>query len=191
MGHLSERFTTSYNCIACAAVTTAAYAKAHPEQANARQKRYQKAHPEVGLAYRQANKERLDLQRKAWKQANPDMVRANVRKWHASHPEVVKNWRKANPEAYRAQVQTRHAREASAEGKHTAADLKERLKQQKGRCAYCGVSIKTTWTVDHIIALSQGGSNWPHNIQLLCLKCNTSKQDADPIEFARRLGRLV
>ena len=36
-GHISERFTSSYNCIACHHVTTAAYAKAHPEKGAARQ----------------------------------------------------------------------------------------------------------------------------------------------------------
>ena len=190
-GHLSERFTSSYNCIACHLVTTLAYAKAHPEKAAARQERYREAHPDRPLAYRVANKEKIDLQRKAWKQANPDKVRANVRKWFAANPGVVQRWRKANPEAYRAQVQTRHARMANAEGRHTADDLKALLKQQKGRCGYCSIDIKTTYTVDHIQPLSKGGSNWPHNIQLLCLKCNTSKQDADPIIFAQRIGKLL
>ena len=79
---------------------------------------------------------------------------------------------------------------ANAEGTHTAADLKAILKQQRGRCA-CAVDIKTTYTVDHITALSKGGSIWARNIQMACLKCNTSKQDADPLEFARRLGKLL
>ena len=147
MGHLSERTVSSGNCIACLRIDYAAWQKANPEKASAKQQRYLIAHPERPLAYRQANKEKIAQRSRAYKQANPDKIRADTRKWHAAHPEVVKNWRKANPEAYRAQVQTRHAREANAEGKHTAADLKERLKQQKGRCAYCGVSIKTTWTV--------------------------------------------
>jgi 5-methylcytosine-specific restriction endonuclease McrA len=190
-GHLSERLTSSGNCLTCHQLADDAYAKAHPEKALARVKRYQEAHPEVGSAYRQANKERLDKQRKAWKQANPEMVRANVRKWFAANPGVVQRWRKANPEAYRAQTQTRKALMANAEGRHTADDLKALLKQQNSRCGYCRRSIKTTWTVDHIQPLSRGGTNWITNIQLLCPSCNYSKQDADPLEFARRLGRLV
>ena len=189
--HLSERFVSSGNCIACATVTVAAYAKAHPEKVLARVKRYQAAYPERPLAYRRVNKAKIAVTNRAWKQANPEMVRANVRKWFAANPGVVQRWRKANPEAYRAQVQTRKALMANAEGRHTADDLKALLKQQNSRCGYCRKSIKTTWTVDHIQPLSRGGTNWITNIQLLCLSCNTSKQDADPLEFARRLGRLV
>jgi 5-methylcytosine-specific restriction endonuclease McrA len=119
------------------------------------------------------------------------MVRANVRKWHAANPGAVAKWRKANPEAYRAQVQTRHALMANAEGKHTAADLKLLMKEQKGRCVYCQTDIRAKYSVDHIKALSRGGSNWISNIQLLCQPCNSSKQDADAIDFARRIGRLL
>lgn len=191
MGHLSERYTATYNCIACAYTAAEAFAKAHPEKALARQKRYAKAHPERLLAYREANKETIAVRGKAWKQANPEMVRANVRKWFAANPGAVQRWRKANPEAFRAQTQRRHARMANAEGTHTAADLKAILKQQRGRCAYCGIDIKTTYTVDHIQPLSKGGSNWPRNIQLTCLKCNTNKSAADPIVFAQRLGKLL
>ena len=190
-GHLSERFTSSYNCIACHHVTTAAYAKAHPEKGAARQTRYREVHPERPLAYRVANRDKAAVRSKAYKQANPERVREDTRRWFAANPGVVQKWRKANPEAFRAQTQRRHARAANAEGTHTAADLKAILKQQRGRCAYCAVDIKTTYTVDHITALSKGGSNWARNIQLACLKCNTSKQDADPLVFARRLGKLL
>jgi len=167
-----------------------AYKKAHPEKGRASAQRYREAHPERVLAYREANKEKLAQSSKAWKLANPDKVRANVRKWHSAHPGVVTRWRKANPEAWRAQTQARRARMANAEGKHTAAELAELLKKQGGRCIYCRKSIKTTYTVDHIQPLSRGGTNWITNIQLLCGPCNYSKQDADPIEFARRNGKL-
>ena len=191
MGHLSERFTSSYNCIACHIITTAAYAKAHPEKGIARTRRYQEAYPERLLAARKANKEKIAARSKAYKQANPDKIRADTRKWHAAHPEVVKNWRKANPEAYRAQVQTRHARMANAEGRHTAEELKAMFQRQRGRCAYCSKSIRDGYHVDHIVPLARGGSNWITNISLACARCNLTKSAADPIEFAQRNGKLL
>ena len=191
MGHLSERITSTSNCVACLVIRSAAYDKTHPEKARERARRYSDVHPDRVLASRQAGKEKRAATSKAWKQANPEMVRANVRKWFAANPGAVQRWRKANPEAFRAQTQRRHARMANAEGTHTAADLKAILKQQRGRCAYCGIDIKTTYTVDHIQPLSKGGSNWPRNIQLTCLKCNTNKSAADPIVFAQRLGKLL
>lgn len=45
--------------------------------------------------------------------------------------------------------------------------------------------------VDHIKALARGGSNWPSNLQLTCGPCNNRKRAIDPIEFARRNGRLI
>lgn len=191
MGHLSQRFTSTGNCVTCVAIAVAAHAKAHPEQGLARTKRYQEAHPERPLAYRTANREKINQRGKEWKQANPDKVRANTRKWHAANPHVVKEWRRKNPEAWRAQVQTRHARMANAEGRHTADELSALLRQQNWRCGYCQKSIRKKYTVDHIQPLSRGGTNWITNIQLLCQSCNSAKQDTDPIEYARRIGLLI
>ena len=42
---------------------------------------------------------------------------------------------------------------------------------------------------DHIIALANGGSNWPDNFQLLCRFHNVQKHTQCLIEFALRHGR--
>jgi 5-methylcytosine-specific restriction endonuclease McrA len=173
------------------AETSRQWAKANPQRVVAHTQRWQEANPEKVLAYRAANTSKTAARNKAWKRANPEMVRANVRKWHAAHPDVVKAWRKANPEAWRAQVQARKARVANAEGRHTGEELKALLKQQNWRCGYCQRSIRTKYSVDHIQPLSRGGSNWITNIQLLCQSCNSAKQDADPLDYARRIGRLL
>jgi 5-methylcytosine-specific restriction endonuclease McrA len=78
-----------------------------------------------------------------------------------------------------------------AEGSHTADELKALFQRQRGKCAYCVKSIRDGYHVDHVVALAKGGSNWITNISLACAKCNTSKGAADPIEFARRNGRLI
>jgi len=44
-----------------------------------------------------------------------------------------------------------------------------------GRCASCGSCERLEY--DHIIPVSQGGSNTDRNIQLLCEKCNRAKSD--------------
>ncbi|MFT6263296.1 MAG: hypothetical protein ACJAQ0_001160 [Dasania sp.] len=47
------------------------------------------------------------------------------------------------------------------------------LKRDKNKCRQCG--SKRQLEYDHIKPYSRGGSNRPHNIQLLCFKCNRKK----------------
>lgn len=47
-----------------------------------------------------------------------------------------------------------------------------------GVCAYCrrpGLKI----TMDHVVALSKGGSHAPHNVVPACQSCNSAKRDRD------------
>lgn len=95
-------------------------------------------------------------------------------------------WRKANPDKVKARNQARRARKKGAEGRYTAADWAAILLEHGHKCARCGAGGKLT--VDHVIPLVQGGSNWPSNLQPLCLSCNCSKQDRAE---RWRDGRLV
>jgi 5-methylcytosine-specific restriction endonuclease McrA len=85
----------------------------------------------------------------------------------------------------------RRARKIEAEGCHTVADMKRLRIKQGNRCAYCRVHLGRGSHLDHIVSLSKGGSNWPRNLQWLCLSCNSRKHARDPIEFARAAGMLI
>lgn len=65
------------------------------------------------------------------------------------------------------------------------------VKAQKQRCAICRTSIRKSYHVDHITALSKGGEHKPSNIQLLCRSCNVRKSAKDPIDYMQSLGRLL
>ncbi len=89
----------------------------------------------------------------------------------------------------------RRALVRQAEGVFTGSDVIRLWHRQRGECATCRVkcgkrpSDSATYHVDHIMPLARGGSNWPHNLQILCSGCNLSKGAKTPVEFSRYLRR--
>jgi 5-methylcytosine-specific restriction endonuclease McrA len=77
-------------------------------------------------------------------------------------------------------------------GRHTQEDRQTKLRQQRGRCSYCGKRIRKGdlhW--DHHNPVALGGTNYPSNIQPTCSSCNIKKGAKDPLVFARSLGKLL
>ena len=115
-----------------------------------------------------------------WVAANPDRAKARNRRWAERHREKtrakVKAWQIANPEKAkalkRAVKATRRARERGAPGVTTRQQLQARWEYYAGRCWLCGREANS---LDHVIALAQGGSNWPANLRPACLACNVRK----------------
>ncbi len=56
---------------------------------------------------------------------------------------------------------------------------------------HCGVGLGRKGHLDHRVALVNGGSNWPNNLQWLCAPCNLSKGAKDEIVFAQSIGKLL
>ena len=154
-------------------------------------RRWQAANADKLAAYRKATKDIKKARDAIWNEANADKRRAYVQAYRERNPEKIKQYKKENPEVYRAIKLRYRANRASAEGNHTAAELKALHKRQNGKCAYCRALLKKGYHADHIVPLSKGGSNWISNIQLCCASCNVKKHATDPIAFAQRLGRLL
>lgn len=150
---------------------------------------------EANRAYRAANREKLSARSRARYAANTEKVleqqlvyrEANREKLRAS----VDAYRARNPQKVIAIHHNRRARKRGAEGTFTDEDIARIYKLQKGRCAYCRCKLGSKYHRDHIVPLTKGGTNWPSNIQLTCDSCNLRKGASDPIEFARRKGRLI
>jgi len=71
-----------------------------------------------------------------------------------------------------------YARKKNAEGRFTTEEWELLKKAYGNKCAKCkNKEWKEPLTVDHIIPLSKGGSNYISNIQPLCRSCNSSKRD--------------
>lgn len=61
-----------------------------------------------------------------------------------------------------------------------------RWRAQGRRCTYCGGGCET---VDHVVPLARGGTNYEGNLVPACRRCNSSKADRLLIEW--RLGKPV
>lgn len=87
-------------------------------------------------------------------------------------------WVKRNPERARfiraRQQRLRVARIKTAAGTFTFDDWERIKKDANYRCVIC-LSGTEKLTVDHIVPLSLGGTNYPSNIQPLCHRCNARK----------------
>lgn len=53
-------------------------------------------------------------------------------------------------------------------------------------CVYCGQS-GLPMELDHRIPISQGGTNWPENVQAICRYCNKAKHWYGEADFLRWL----
>ncbi len=114
---------------------------------------------------------------------------ADNREYYAQHNS---DWRQANPEKKRANDQRRRARKANAKGTFTADDWKARLAYHGYRCIYCGVEKSETkegyLTMEHLIPLSRGGTNYPSNLAPSCKSCNCKKHTKTHFEFIEYLN---
>ena len=87
--------------------------------------------------------------------------------------ESHKKWKEKNPERMAHLKARRYAREKGAKGRHTLSEWEKLKEKNNYKCAFCGERKKLT--KDHIVPLSEGGSDYIENIQPLCKNCNSRK----------------
>jgi 5-methylcytosine-specific restriction endonuclease McrA len=112
-----------------------------------------------------------------WVKNNPERKQKINQRYNETHPganvAAVRDWRHRNPSKTQHYRRTRRAREHGAEGNYTEKEWIDLCNKYNNRCAACGKPAKLT--VDHIVPLIQGGTNYIENIQPLCRSCNSRK----------------
>lgn len=108
-------------------------------------------------------RERTRTQGRAYYLANREAIRAKHRAWAAS-PEGRLSLAARNC--------ARRARVQAAAGQAAAQQIADRIAFYGGRCWMCG---DPATTVDHVIPLFRGGTNWPANLRPACKACNSRK----------------
>lgn len=178
-GHLAERQTSNGGCVVCNVENDKKYY--HQDLDLSRTKnRESLTFWYASIRSDPKKNEEMSKRRAQYRIDNLEKFREQGRRSYQRQPELFKE-----------HSRNRKARNKGAEGKHTQNDILRIFELQKGKCGFCKKSIKQKYHIDHIVALSKGGSNWPKNIQLLCPACNGAKKAKDQIDFMRTLGRLL
>lgn len=175
-GHSGERYTRNGHCCECKRIEFATWTEVNRETYNEYARSYYHAQPSEKLAKSRA---KFAASRKAWGKANPEKVKAAKTKFRIE-----------NPDRWRSYVRNRRARLQKIPGRHDHNDIAALRAKQNDCCAHCRVDLKGNGEADHITPLSRGGTNWPHNLQLLCMPCNRKKHAKDPVVHARAIGLI-
>lgn len=137
------------------------------------------------------------LQAANWIKTHPEQRRLITGRYGAKNRatlnEKARSWKAANKPKCKIHKHRRRSRLKGATDHHTAADWEKVLQTHGACCAYCGKkgTKRNPLTRDHYIALTKGGSNAARNLVPSCKSCNSKKNNRDPIEFARSIGRLL
>ncbi len=212
-GHVSLRLVSTLQCCECLRERLPIYREANREkyrEYDRRQKdkdrpklrqrdkeRYwrnpKKAVDKVKAHYRR-NAEKLRAKRRShWEKLRTDVIayaeilrlgRERVKQWVIDNPDKAAALRRVGAGKRRNRIK-------NIEGDFTRVDIDNLFKGQKGKCVYCNCKLGIKYHVDHIVAVSRGGTNDKSNLQLLCRPCNLQKGARDPIVHARSLGLLL
>lgn len=144
------------------------------------------------------DEERAKANQKRWYEENKEWAAAKAKKWAEENDERVKEltkayeerpevkakhrkWERDNPDKVKAQNRRRNHSKRSTNGHFTEEQWQARLNFFGRRCVECGCDwdllSSRDQTMDHIIPLSKGGTNWPSNLQPMCRSCNSKKSN--------------
>lgn len=102
-----------------------------------------------------------------------DIARRNTKEARERRQALNRRVYERDPEEAYARVSKRRARLKGAGGHHTAAERRAVKEAFNHTCPACG--SREHLQIDHIIPISQGGSDDAWNLQVLCRRCNNLK----------------
>jgi 5-methylcytosine-specific restriction endonuclease McrA len=137
---------------------------------------------EARIKYQEEHKEQISLYKKNWAAINyASVARSKRNHYECNREEVIsrsKKWAEDNTEkAKAAKANNRRKRRAAknvSNGHFTAEEFDALCSVYGYACLCCGVTTRRL-EADHVVPLTQGGSDDISNIQPLCGMCNRRK----------------
>lgn len=160
------------------------YVEANKDHYRDLKRAHQKANPEkyreAVRKYQEAHREEINIKAKERRQKDLEHYREIGRKSYERHAEERRKYSleyyKLHPEKSVAVTNRRRALKLAAEGSHTEEEWQELKAFYNYTCLCCGKQEpEIKLTRDHVIPLTQGGSDSIDNIQPLCARCNSKK----------------
>jgi 5-methylcytosine-specific restriction endonuclease McrA len=150
-----------------------AYFESHREQSR-----------ESGRAWQKRNRAHGRRKGREWYRKHREEYLAHLRrkraKWRAEHREEHKararRTYQRNALVHRAKSARRRKRVAGAAGHHTIEQWMARVAYYGWRCRWCRKELTlATLTMDHVIPIAKGGTDWASNLVPACGSCNSRK----------------
>lgn len=160
------------------------YVEANKDHYRELKRAHQKANPEkyeeALRKYRETHREEINAKARERRQQNLEHYREIGRKSRENHTEernaYQREYGKANRDKLTLYTNNRRARKLEAEGSHTDEEWQELKAFYNYKCLGCGKQEpEIKLTRDHVIPLTQGGTDAINNIQPLCARCNSKK----------------
>lgn len=163
------------------------YFKENTDQINKRRREYKAERREhfneYDREYHRKNPEPKKARDRNYRQEHTEEIKAYIRdykryneRYRPYNLEYNRQYRQLHPEKNAQHFNNRRARKQQAGGAFTSKEWRGLCAYYDNTCLCCGRSEPDiTLTVDHVVPLSRGGTNYIDNIQPLCLACNMSK----------------
>ena len=190
-----------YRCRDCSKAQSRAERTAKLDQYRTREKEYVEANKdhyrEVKRAHQKANPEKYEEALRKYRETHREEINAKARERrqqdlehyreigrisrekHAEERNAYqREYGKANREKLTLYTNNRRVRKLEAYGSHTDEEWQKLKAFHDFKCLCCGKQEpEIKLTRDHVIPLTQGGSDSIDNVQPLCARCNSKKNN--------------
>ena len=163
-----------------------AYTKANKDHYRELKRAHQKANPEKYQEslrkYRETHREEINAQARERRQQDLEHYREIGRKSRDKYAEernaYQRDYGKENRDKLSLFTNIRRARKLAAEGSHTDKEWQSLKAFYDYKCLSCGKrEPEIRLTRDHVIPLTKGGTDSIDNVQPLCARCNSKKNN--------------